>query len=111
MTQLMFKFLSLLTNGQGMDFVIIKVLKKTNTFGLIGQKGVSSLLAFGLKKMNKMFNCLINRCHEIKTIVYGNETSKVALNVLKIEPTSPTIDQTAFRSNSSFKPDSETNRL
>ena len=42
-----------------MDSVIIKVLKKTNTFGLIGHKGVSSLLAFGLKKMNKIFNCLI----------------------------------------------------
>ena len=66
MTQLVVKFLSLLTNGQGMDPVIFKMLMKTNTFGLIGHKGVSSLLAFGLKKMNKIFDCLIDECHEIK---------------------------------------------
>ena len=68
MTQLMLKFLSLLTNGQGMDSVIIKVLKEMNTFGLIGHKGVSSLLVFGLKKMNKMFNCLINNAMKSKPL-------------------------------------------
>ena len=104
----MVKFLSLLTNGQGMDSIIIKVLKKTNTFGIIGHKGVSSLLAFGLNKMNKMFNCLINGCHEIKTIVYGNEASKVELNVIKTRPIGPIFDQTTFRSDSSFKPDCNT---
>ena len=92
MTQLVLKFFSILSNGQGMDSVIIKVLKKTNTFGLIGHKGVSSLSTFGLKNTNKMFNCLINGCHEIKTIVYGNETSRVALNVLKIESTGLIVD-------------------
>ena len=66
MTQLVVKFLSLLINGQGLDPVIIKVLMKTNTFGLIGHKGVSSLLAFALKKMNEIFDCLIDGCHEIK---------------------------------------------
>ena len=86
MIQLVLKFLSLLTNGQGMDPLIIKVLMKTNTFRLISHKGLSSLLAFGLKKMNKMFDCLIDRCHEIKTIVYGNETSNVVFNVLKTGP-------------------------
>ena len=69
-----------------MDPIIIKVLMKTNTFGLIGHKGVSSLLPFGLKKMKEMFDCLIDRCHEIKTIVYGNETSKAEFNVLKTGP-------------------------
>ena len=42
---------------------------KTNIFGLIGHKRVSSLLAFCLKKINKMFDYLIDRCHEIKTII------------------------------------------
>ena len=69
-----------------MDPVIIKVLMKTNTFGLISHKGVSSLLAFGLKKMKEMFDCLIDKCHEIKTIVYSNETSNVAFNALKTGP-------------------------
>ena len=54
MTQLVLKFLSLLTNGQGMDLIIIKLLMKTNTFGLIGHKRVSSLPYFGLKKINKI---------------------------------------------------------
>ena len=42
---------------------------KTNTFGLIGHKRVSSLSTFCLKKINKMFDYLIDGCHEIKTII------------------------------------------
>ena len=72
-----------LVNGQGVDPVIVKVLMKTNAFGLIGDKGVSSLSAFGIEKMNKMFNCLIDRCHEIKTIVDGHKTSEAALKWLE----------------------------
>ena len=96
------KFLSLLTNGQGMDLIIIKLLMKTNTFGLIGYKRVSSLSTFGLKKVNKMFDYLIYGYHEIKTIVYDNEISKAAFNIFKnrtgsMGQTGPSIDQTTLR--------------
>ncbi|KAL6329107.1 hypothetical protein AAG906_007653 [Vitis piasezkii] len=72
-----------LVNCDGIDPVIIKVLMKTNAFRLIGHKGVTSLSNFGIEKMNRMFHCLIDGCHEIKTIVYGNETSKAVLEWLE----------------------------
>ncbi|RVW73897.1 Disease resistance protein RPS2 [Vitis vinifera] len=72
-----------LVNCDGIDPVIIKVLMKTNAFGLIGHKGVTSLSNFGIEKMNRMLDCLIDGCHEIKTIVYGNETSKAVLEWLE----------------------------
>lgn len=60
-----------LVNGDGTDPVINKVLMKTNALGLFGHKGLSSLSEFGIENMNQMFDCLIDGCHEIETIIHG----------------------------------------
>ncbi|KAL6328846.1 hypothetical protein AAG906_003863 [Vitis piasezkii] len=73
-----------LANGDGVNPIIMKVLTKTNALGLIDYKGVSSLSDFGIKNMNMIFDCLIEGCSGIKTIIYGNGTSKAVLECLKI---------------------------
>ncbi|KAL6328816.1 hypothetical protein AAG906_003833 [Vitis piasezkii] len=72
-----------LANGDGVNPIIMKVLTKTNALGLIDYKGVSSLSDFGIKNMNMIFDCLIEGCSGIKTIIYGNGTSKAVLEWLK----------------------------
>ncbi|WKA00502.1 hypothetical protein VitviT2T_018848 [Vitis vinifera] len=72
-----------LANGDGVNPIIMKVLTKTNALGLIDYKGVLSLSDFGIENMNMIFDCLIEGCSGIKTIIYGNGTSKAVLECLK----------------------------
>ncbi|KAJ9687687.1 hypothetical protein PVL29_016248 [Vitis rotundifolia] len=72
-----------LVNGDVVDPGIREVLMETNALGLIDHKGVSALSDFGIENMNKIFNCLIEGCSKIKTIIDGDGISEAVLQWLE----------------------------
>jgi disease resistance protein RPS2 len=70
-------------NGEGVHPAISKVLAKSDTFELTGHKGASKLSDFGVDKFENMRGCLIEECHEFKTLVDGNSITDSALKGLE----------------------------
>ena len=81
-------------NCEGANRVISKVLAKTQSFGLINHKGVSTLSDFHVENMSNLIICSIEGCNEIESIIDGTRITEGALeylqhfqikNILKLE--------------------------
>nr|CAN74437.1 hypothetical protein VITISV_022952 [Vitis vinifera] len=69
-------------DGKGTDH-ILKVLAKTDAFGLFKHKGVSRLSDFGIENMNELLICSIEECNEIETIIDGTGITQSVLEYLR----------------------------